>query len=61
MPNIKLYMQCVCKGHVSNWGMTLGLAVVLGGLVVIMLPIGRKVRGFRPRRGRSIFKDDKNP
>jgi hypothetical protein len=37
------------------------LELVVGGLVVIMLAIGRKVRGFKPRRGRWIFKDDNSP
>jgi hypothetical protein len=31
----------------------------LGGLVVIVLAIGPKVRGFKPDRGRWIFKGDK--
>jgi hypothetical protein len=35
--------------------------VVPGGLVVIVLAIGPKVRGFKPGRGRLIFKRDKNP
>jgi hypothetical protein len=35
------------------------LLVVLGGLVVIVLSLGLKVRGFRPGRGRWIFKGDK--
>jgi hypothetical protein len=34
--------------------------VALGGLVVV-LATGPKVRGFKPGRGRWIFKDDKNP
>jgi hypothetical protein len=33
---------------------------VLGGIVVIVLAIGAKFRGFKPRRGRWIFKGDKN-
>jgi hypothetical protein len=33
----------------------------LGGLVVIMLAIGPKVRGLIPGRGRWTFKGDKNP
>jgi hypothetical protein len=35
--------------------------VVLGGLVVIVLVIWSKVRGFKPGRGQLIFKGDKNP
>jgi hypothetical protein len=34
---------------------------ILGGLVVIVLAMGLKVRGFKPGRGRLIFKGDKNP
>jgi hypothetical protein len=34
---------------------------VLGGLVVIVFAIRPKVRGFKPGRGRWIFKGDKNP
>jgi hypothetical protein len=34
--------------------------VALGGLVVSVLAIGPKVRGFDPDRGRWIFKGDKN-
>jgi hypothetical protein len=37
-----------------------GDVVALGGLVVIVLATGPKVRGFKLGRGR-IFKDDKNP
>jgi hypothetical protein len=35
--------------------------VALGGLVVSVLAIRPKVRGFDPDRGRWIFKGDKNP
>jgi hypothetical protein len=35
-------------------------AVVLGGIVIIVLAIGPKVRGFKPSRGRYIFKGDIN-
>jgi hypothetical protein len=35
--------------------------VALGGLVVSVLATGPKVRGFKPGRGRWIFKGDKNP
>jgi hypothetical protein len=35
--------------------------VVLGGLVVSVLAIGPKVRGYKPGRGRWIFQADKNP
>jgi hypothetical protein len=35
--------------------------VDLGGLVVSVLAIGPKVRGFDPDRGRWIFMDDNNP
>jgi hypothetical protein len=34
--------------------------VVLGDPVVSVLAIGPKVRGFKPERGRWIFKGDKN-
>jgi hypothetical protein len=34
--------------------------VVLDGLVVIVFAIGPKVRGYKPGRGRWIFKGDKN-
>jgi hypothetical protein len=34
--------------------------VLVGGLVIIVLPIGSKVRGLKRGRGRWIFKDDKN-
>jgi hypothetical protein len=34
--------------------------VALGGLVVSVLAIGPKVRGFKLDHGRWIFKDDKN-
>jgi hypothetical protein len=38
------------------------LDVVLGGLVVSVLAIGPKVRGFNPGRfGFGFFKGDKNP
>jgi hypothetical protein len=37
------------------------LVIVLGGLVVIVLAIGPKIRGFQPGRGRWIFKGGKNP
>jgi hypothetical protein len=33
--------------------------VALGGLVVSVLATGPKVRGFKPGRGRWIFKGDK--
>jgi hypothetical protein len=33
--------------------------VVLGGLVVIVLDTGIKVRGFRPGRGRWVSKGDR--
>jgi hypothetical protein len=35
--------------------------VVLGGLVIIVLVIEPKVRGFKPGQGRWIFKGDNNP
>jgi hypothetical protein len=35
--------------------------VGFGGLVVIILAIGPKVRGFKPDRGRWVSKGDKNP
>jgi MFS superfamily sulfate permease-like transporter len=34
-------------------------AVVLGGLVVIVIAIGPKIRRFIPDRGLGIFKGDK--
>jgi hypothetical protein len=38
-----------------------GIIVVLGSIVVSVLAIGPKVRGFKPGRGRLLFKGDKNP
>jgi hypothetical protein len=35
--------------------------VVLGGINVIVIAIGRKVRCFKSVQGRWIFKGDKNP
>jgi hypothetical protein len=35
--------------------------VALGGLVLSVFAIGRKVRGFKPGRGKWIFKGDKYP
>jgi hypothetical protein len=35
--------------------------VVLGGLIVIVLAIGPRVREFKPGCERLIFKGDKNP
>jgi hypothetical protein len=35
--------------------------VALSGLVVIVLAIRPKARGFKPARGRWIFKGDQNP
>jgi hypothetical protein len=35
-------------------------SVIFGGLVVIVLAIGSKVRGFKPSRGRWNFKGNKN-
>jgi hypothetical protein len=35
--------------------------VAFGGIVVIVLAIGPKVRGLKPGRGQWIFKEDKNP
>jgi hypothetical protein len=35
--------------------------VALGGLAVILLATGPKVRGFKTGGGRLIFKSDKNP
>jgi hypothetical protein len=34
-------------------------SVIFGGLVVIVLAIGSKVRGFKPSRGRWNFKGNK--
>jgi hypothetical protein len=34
--------------------------VAIGDLVISMLVIGPKIRGFKPSRGRWIFKDDKS-
>jgi hypothetical protein len=34
----------------------MSLLVVFGGLMVILLAIGPKVRGFKPGRGHCIFK-----
>jgi hypothetical protein len=35
--------------------------IALDGLVVAVIAIGPKIRGFKPRRGRSNFKGYKNP
>jgi hypothetical protein len=35
--------------------------VVLGCVMFILLAIGPKVRGFKPGRGRWVFKGDTNP
>jgi hypothetical protein len=35
--------------------------VALGGLMVSVLAVGPKFRGFKPGRERWVFKDDKNP
>jgi hypothetical protein len=35
--------------------------VAFGGIVVIVLAIGPKVRGLKPGRGQWIFKEYKNP
>jgi hypothetical protein len=35
--------------------------VVLGGIMVIVISTGPKVRGFKPGRERWPFKGDKNP
>jgi hypothetical protein len=37
------------------------VVVVLGGLVVIVLAVGPKVRWLKPGLGRCIFKGDKSP
>jgi hypothetical protein len=37
------------------------VVIVLGGVMVSVLATGPKVRGFKPGRGRWIFKGDKNP
>jgi hypothetical protein len=34
--------------------------VILSGLMVKVLAIGPKVRGFKPGRGRRIYKSNKN-
>jgi hypothetical protein len=36
-------------------------SVFLGGVIVIVLAIGPKVRGFKPGRARWIFKGGKSP
>jgi hypothetical protein len=41
--------------------MSFGFKIAFGGLVVRILATGPKVRGFKPGRGRWIFKGDKNP
>jgi hypothetical protein len=46
---------------VQWWAVLFTGMIVLSGLVVIMLAIGPKVRGFKPWRERWIFKDNKNP
>jgi hypothetical protein len=46
---------------VIEFGNYLSTLVALGGLVVSVLTTGPRVRGFKPGRGRWIFKGDKNP
>jgi hypothetical protein len=49
------------KKQPNNTEVPVGVVIVIiGVLVVIMLAIGPKVRGFKPGRGVWIFKDDKN-
>jgi hypothetical protein len=48
-------------GSCENCNEPQGSVVILGGLVVSVLAIILKVRGFIPGRGLWIFKDDKNP
>jgi hypothetical protein len=40
---------------------TIWTIIASGDLVVSVLAIGHKVCGFKPGRGRLIFKGDKNP
>jgi hypothetical protein len=40
---------------------TIDCQVILGGVMVIVLAIGPKVREFKPGRERWMFKGDKNP
>jgi hypothetical protein len=44
----------------SSFILTL-IFVVLGGEILIMLAVGRKVRRLKPAREQWIFKDDKSP
>jgi hypothetical protein len=62
-PSVKCVWRAIIitSAFCSYSSVFMGLAVVLGGLVVIVLVIGPKVRGFIPGRGRWIFKDDKYP
>jgi hypothetical protein len=54
--NVGIYPQV----HTALQPRRPALVVVLAGLVVSVLVIGPKVRGFIPGRVRWIFKDDKN-
>jgi hypothetical protein len=56
---ISLVRGCTCL--FKNTRKSNASVVVLGGVMVIVLAIGRKVRGFKPGRGQWIFKDDKIP
>jgi hypothetical protein len=47
--------------YVAVLNTVMNFHVDLGGLVVIVLATGPKVRGFDPDRSRWIFKGDKNP
>jgi hypothetical protein len=42
-----------CFGYCNGWD------IVLGGVMVIVLAIGPKVRGFKPGLGQWIFKGEK--
>jgi hypothetical protein len=49
------------KTSLERRGLDMRTSNALGGLVVIVLPIGPKVRGFKPGRGRWTSKGYKNP
>jgi hypothetical protein len=69
--NLKTLSRFSGRGkHQSKSGATLmfhnmpdfyGNKVALGSAVVFVLAIVPKVRGFKPGRGRWIFKGDKSP
>jgi hypothetical protein len=57
----KLTSQKTLNGTVSSLFYFYVLEIVLGSVMVIVLAIAPKARGFKPGRERWIFKTEKNP